>query len=75
MNKYSAAFCLLLIAFPVSTKAVAADQTDRILANILDSNNYKVSVHPKGDDDGAVSVGMTIIPLHFAVVRAVSHLF
>ena len=46
--------------------ATVAEQTDRILQNLM--TNYKVDVHPETEDDGAVSVKVEVMPLHLVVV-------
>ena len=44
-----------------------SEQTDHIIQNLL--TNYKVEVHPETEDDGAVNVKVSVVPLHLEVVR------
>jgi hypothetical protein len=54
--------------------ASKSEETDRILSNIF--TNYNKDVHPGSDRaDGAVEVGVSIIPLFIDIVRSTNVFF
>jgi hypothetical protein len=48
--------------------ATNAEQTDRIITNIM--NGYKMDIHPKANDNGSIVVKINLVPLHLSVVRS-----
>ena len=48
-------------------RSTDAEQTDRIVTNIL--ADYKTEVHPKAKDDGGVVMKISLVPLHIAMVQ------
>ena len=60
---------LLTICCRLCTASISED-TDRLLSNLFDPNNYKAEVHPKTADDGAIKVSLGVTPVHISVVRS-----
>ena len=57
---------MLAVAFE-PCRSTDAEQTDRIVTNIL--ADYKTEVHPKAKDDGGVVMKISLVPLHIAMVQ------
>jgi hypothetical protein len=56
-----------VLCYPVVNAASKAEEVDRIISNIL--TNYKKEVHPSSNRyDGAVEVGISVIPLFLDIV-------
>ena len=66
-------FCFAAIFDPVSG-ASKSDEVDRIIGNIFTS--YKKDIHPSTSrQDGAIEVGLSIIPLFIEVVSFINVFF